>query len=88
MEEKNKKEIDNEKDLYSWQIEFRGFIEIKGRYEVIPTGYPMLRHLERAIKEAVEKEKMKFRLYDYMAKVRDFAPEDDEGMDWDFESDD
>lgn len=88
MKEKNEKGIDNEKNLYSWQIEFRGFIEIKGRYEAIPTGYPMLRHLERAIKETVEKEEIKFRLYDYMAKVRDFAPEDDDGDEIEFESDD
>lgn len=86
MDEKDKKEIDNEKDLYNWQIEFRGFIEIKGRHEIIPTGYPMLRHLERAIKEAVGKEKRKFRLYDYMAKVRDFTLDDDEDIE--FNSDD
>ncbi len=86
MEEK-KKEIDNEKDLYNWQIEFRGFIEIKGKHEVIPTGYPMLRHLERAVKEAVERENSKFRMYDYMAKVRDFMPADEDEEDIEFESD-
>lgn len=87
MEEKDKKEVDNEVDLYNWQIEFRGFMEIKGRHETIPTGYPMLRHLERAIKGAIEKEGKKFRLYDYMAKVRDFAPDDDVDDDIEFESD-
>lgn len=82
MEEKNKKEIDNEKDVYDWQIEFKGFIEIKGRHETIPTGYPMLRYLERAIADAVKMVESKFRLYDYSAKVTDYDG------DMEFESDD
>lgn len=82
MEEKDRKEIDNEKDLYDWQIEFKGYIEIKGRHEVMPTGYPMLRFLERAIADVVKKAEGKFRLYKYSAEVADY-----DGDEIEFESD-
>ncbi len=81
MEDKDKKETEEAKELYNWQIEFRGFIEIKGKHGAIPTGYPMLRYLERAIADAVKKVDGKFRLYKYSAEVSDY----DEGME--FESD-
>lgn len=81
MEEKDKKETEEVKDLHDWQIEFKGCIEIKGRHEVMPTAYPMLRYLERAIADAIKKAEGKFRLYKYSAEVSDY----DEGME--FESD-
>ena len=82
MEENDKKETEEEKDLYNWQIEFKGFIEIKGRHKTLPTCYPMLRYLERAIADAVKKTENKFRLYKYGAEVTDYCE------DVEFESDD
>ena len=81
MEEKKKKET--EQELYDWQIEFKGYIEIKGKYEKMPTGYPMLRFLERAIHEAIATDPDKFRLYKYNAEVTDYDGEEE----IDFESD-
>ncbi len=81
MEEKKKKET--EQELYDWQIEFKGYIEIKGKYEKMPTGYPMLRFLERAIHEAIATDPHKFRLYKYNAEVTDYDGEEE----IDFESD-
>jgi len=81
MEEKEKKET--EQELYDWQIEFKGYIEIKGKYEKMPTCYPVLRYLQRAINEAIEKESDKFRLYKYNAEVTDYDGEEE----IDFESD-
>ena len=81
MEEKEKKET--EQELYDWQIEFKGYIEIKGKYEKMPTGYPMLRFLERAIHEAIATDPHKFRLYKYNAEVTDYDGEEE----IDFESD-
>jgi hypothetical protein len=81
MEEKGKKET--EQELYDWQIEFKGYIEIKGKYEKMPTGYPMLRFLERAIHEAIATDPHKFRLYKYNAEVTDYDGEEE----IDFESD-
>ena len=81
MEEKEKKET--ERELYDWQIEFKGFIEIKGKHEKMPTCYPVLRYLQRAINEAIEKESDKFRLYKYTAEVTDYDGEEE----IDFESD-
>ena len=81
MEEKEKKET--EQELYDWQIEFKGYIEIKGKYEKMPTGYPMLRFLERAIHEAIATDPDKFRLYKYNAEVTDYDGEEE----IDFESD-
>lgn len=79
MEEK---ETDNKIDLYDWQIEFKGCIEIKGRHAVMPTGYPMLRFLERAIADAIRTAENKFRLYKYSAEVTDYDGDNEE-----FESD-
>ena len=81
MEEKEKKET--EQELYDWQIEFKGYIEIKGKYEKMPTGYPMLWFLERAINEAIATDPDKFRLYKYNAEVTDYDGEEE----IDFESD-
>ena len=81
MDEKEKKET--EQELYDWQIEFKGYIEIKGKYEKMPTGYPMLRFLERAIHEAIATDPHKFRLYKYNAEVTDYDGEEE----IDFESD-
>lgn len=83
MEEKDKKETGEAKDLYDWQIEFKGCIEIKGQYEAMPTAYPMLRYLERAIMDAVKKAENKFRLYKYSAEVTGY-----DGDEVEFESDD
>jgi|2_EtaG_2_1085320.scaffolds.fasta_scaffold03272_4 hypothetical protein len=69
-------------DNYNWWIEFKGLIEVKGEYETIPTGYPMLRHLERAIADTIKKECDKYRLYKYHAGLSDYDPD---GME--FESD-
>ena len=82
MEDEDKKETDNKKEIYDWQIEFKGFIEIKGRHEVMPTAYPMLRYLERAIADAVKKADNKFRLYKYSAEVTDY-----DGDEVEFDSD-
>ena len=81
MDENEKKET--EQELYDWQIEFKGYIEIKGKYEKMPTGYPMLRFLERAIHEAIATDPHKFRLYKYNAEVTDYDGEEE----IDFESD-
>ena len=62
---------------------FKGYIEIKGKYEKMPTGYPMLRFLERAIHEAIATDPHKFRLYKYNAEVTDYDGEEE----IDFESD-
>jgi len=81
MDEKEKKETEQEKELYDWVIKFEGFIDIKGEHELKPTGYPMLRHLEVAIGEAVAKHGNKYRLYNYNVNISDV----DEDID--FESD-
>ena len=49
----------------------------------MPTGYPMLRFLERAIHEAIATDPDKFRLYKYNAEVTDYDGEEE----IDFESD-
>jgi hypothetical protein len=51
-EEEEKKDVSEKKELYDWQIEFKGYIEIKGKHEKMPTCYPVLRYLQRAINEA------------------------------------
>ncbi len=85
-EEEERKDVSEEKELYDWQIEFKGYIEIKGKHEKMPTCYPVLRYLQRAINEAIEKESDKFRLYKYNAEVTDYDGEED--VDIEFESDD
>jgi hypothetical protein len=85
MEEEEKKDIDEERELYDWQIEFKGYIEIKGKYEKMPTGYPMLRFLERAINEAIATDPDKFRLYKYNAEVTDYDGEEEIDFELDLE---
>jgi hypothetical protein len=69
MDENEKKETEQEKELYDWVIKFEGHIQVKGEHAEKPTGYPMLRHLEVQIGEAIARDRDKYRLFDYTVNI-------------------